>query len=380
MNIGFVSTWFERGAAYVTKSYLDLLEKKHNVFVFARAGEEYAINDSNWDKDYVTWGSRMWGTDIYWRELRKWIVKNSIDIIFFNEQAEIEPILKLKLNFPNIKVGSYIDYYTPKSISDFNNYDFLICNTLRHYSVFKNHKQCYYVPWGTNIDLYKYNVKKSKELCFFHSCGMSNRKGTDLLIETFIEFGLYKESKLIIHTQKPINEIISLKYKDFERYNIEIINKTVSPPGLYYLGDVYVYPTYLEGLGLTQFEALSSGLPVIVPNNQPMNEIINDNIGKLVEIDLYKTRQDAYYWPLCVVKKEDLAKKMYYYIENRSKLIKEKETCRKYAVERLNWSDRESQILDIFENSKVFQIKDTDILNQLKNIRNKKIKYFIKSF
>ena len=58
------------------------------------------------------------------------------------------------------------------------------------------------------------------------------------------------------------------------------------------------------------YEALACGLPVIAPNNAPMNEIINDSIGKLVNIKEYKCRQDAYYWPLCIIDKDDLAKKM----------------------------------------------------------------------
>lgn len=40
MNIGIVTTWFERGAAYVSRVYLEMLQKEdHNVFVFARGGK-----------------------------------------------------------------------------------------------------------------------------------------------------------------------------------------------------------------------------------------------------------------------------------------------------------------------------------------------------
>ncbi len=38
MNIGFVSTWFERGAAYVTKQYIDAVKERNYVFVYARGG------------------------------------------------------------------------------------------------------------------------------------------------------------------------------------------------------------------------------------------------------------------------------------------------------------------------------------------------------
>ena len=35
MNIGFVSTWFERGAAYVTKAYIELLKDENNIYIYA---------------------------------------------------------------------------------------------------------------------------------------------------------------------------------------------------------------------------------------------------------------------------------------------------------------------------------------------------------
>lgn len=56
MNIGFVSTWFERGAAYVTRQYVDALRNEHNVYVYARGGEQYAKGNPDWDLPYVTWG------------------------------------------------------------------------------------------------------------------------------------------------------------------------------------------------------------------------------------------------------------------------------------------------------------------------------------
>lgn len=362
MNIGFVSTWFERGAAYVTKAYIDILNKKNNVFVFARGGEMYAEKGSDWDQDYVTWGSRLQGTDIKWSEFEKWITKNKLDIVFFNEQRDIEIILKIKMFLPHIKVGSYIDYYTQDTVENFEYYDFLICNTKRHFEVFKNVTNCYYIQWGTDIEKFKYEKKDiGKEIVFFHSCGMSNRKGTDLLIKTYIEYGLYKKSKLIIHTQKNLKDLIKIDEDDLKGYNIEVINKTVQAPGLYHMGDVYVYPTYLEGLGLTQFEALASGLPIIVPNCQPMSEIVNSEVGMLVDIYRYKCRSDAYYWPLSIVDRSDLAEKMNYYINNRNNINEIKGKCRDYAVKNLNWKDREWEVNDIFEKAQI-KLWDKNIL------------------
>ena len=61
MNIGIISTWFDRGAAFVSKAYMDVLSQEHQVFIYARGGEQYAKGDPNWDFENVTWGSKVQG-------------------------------------------------------------------------------------------------------------------------------------------------------------------------------------------------------------------------------------------------------------------------------------------------------------------------------
>lgn len=353
MNIGFVSTWLERGAAYVTKQYIELLKDKHNVFVYARGGEYYAKGDPKWDLPYVTWGLKLRGQYINYKHLKKWIKKNNINTIFFNEQQRADIIYKIKKNMPHIKVGAYIDYYKENTVSDFYLYDFLICNTKRHYSVFKKHPQSYYVPWGTNIELFKPKDSTNEELTFFHSSGMSTRKGTKYLINAFINGEIYRNAKLIIHSQKNFERTFGYDKAKLEKYNIKVIERTVSAPGLYCLGDVYVYPTLLDGLGLTMYEALASGLPVITTNNAPMNEVINSKVGYLVDVKEFRSRSDGYYWPLSIPEEESLINGMKYYIEREDKIKKYKKIAREEAVEKWNWKDRKETVINIFENTEV---------------------------
>ncbi|MPQ44480.1 glycosyltransferase [Clostridium tarantellae] len=346
MNIGFVSVWQERGASYVTKAYLDIfLKYNNNVYVYCRGNTRY---DVRWNQKYVTKGLMLNGTKINWKHFEKWIKKNNLNIIFFNEQRELAVVKKLKMRFENIKIGSYIDYYKENTVKDFIIFDFLICNTKRHFSVFSWHPQCYYVPWGTDISLFKpTDYEKSGKINFFHSAGLSNRKGTNILYKAFIEGGLYKKSNLIIHTQHPI-EKSGISKEEAKKYNIKIIEKTITAPGLYSNYDVYVYPTMLDGLGLTIYEALACGLPVITSNEPPMNEIINNNIGKLVDIKIKRCRYDAYYWPIVECDEKSLIEKMNYYIDNIEFSNDFKNNARKYAIENLNWEDRQTSIYSIF--------------------------------
>lgn len=353
MNIGFISTWFERGAAYVTKAYIDSLSDSNNIYVYARGGEELGKGDPNWDRSNVTWGLRLSGTNINFRHFKKWIKKNKIEVLFFNEQHESEIIYTVKKHFPDIKIGSYIDYYKENTVKEFLLYDFLVCNTKRHYSVFKDHPQCYYVPWGTDIDLYKPKEKNNENLTFFHSAGMSNRKGTSYVLDAFIKGGIYKNAKLLLHTQKSLGNVFGYNTEQLSKYNIEIIEKTVTAPGLYYLGDVFVYPTTLDGLGLTMYEALASGLAVITTNNAPMNEVINNKVGYLVDVECLRSRYDGYYWPLSIVKEESLIESMNFFIDNPERLLEMKRLAREEAKNKWNWEDRKQEINDIFTETEV---------------------------
>jgi len=369
MNIGFVSVWFERGAGYVTKMYMNLLNRGNNLFVYSRAGEIISPTEG-WDQDYVHWGKALPFTRISWRDFRKWVITNKLDVVFFNEQRDFRVLYKCKLEFPNLKLGAYVDYYTADMVARFKYYDFLICNTLRHQSVFSWHPQSYYIPWGTDIDLYTpasdNEMLVGENVTFFHSAGMSNRKGTDTLIEVFFNTDLCKKSKLIIHSQVDSSVFTKRSVEEMRDHNIEFIQKTVGAPGLYCLGDVYVYPTTLDGLGLTMYEAMSSGIPVIAPDNAPMNEVVDDSVGSLIKVDSYKSREDGYYWPLCFVNKEDLYRKMSEYADDKEYTIRKKVAARNKAIKYFDLQLYADDVRSIFLDSKINLFSKEELINQYK--------------
>jgi glycosyltransferase involved in cell wall biosynthesis len=127
--------------------------------------------------------------------------------------------------------------------------------------------------------------------------------------------------------------------------SLKVINETVSAPGLYHLGDVYVYPSRLDGIGLTIAEALSCGLPAIVTDQQPMNEFVEDYVsGRLVKIEKEQFRSDNYFWPQSIVEVEDLASKMEFYVKKKHDLPFLKQKSRDYACQYLDWK-KNSQYL-----------------------------------
>lgn len=355
MIIGIVTTWFERGAAYVSKAYMqNLMRAGHKVLIYARGGEENSC-DSDWSGDYVTFGKRLYDEVVDKKHFFDWIVNNGIEAVLFNEQRSFDIVAETKKAFSAVKLGCYVDYYTESTLPWFDIYDFLICNTRRHETAMKKHPQKYYLRWGTDIELFhpKTRVKNDDTVRFFHSVGMSPRKGTDILLDSYIDGRLYQKSKLIIHTQIPIEKVCGYGVQELNDYGIEIIHKTVTAPGLYHMGDVYVYPTKLDGLGLTMYEALASGMPVITTNSGPMNEIIDDEVGTLVEVEYYYCRKDAYYWPMSVCNKSSLIQAMEGYIDNPRHLIKQSEAARQKAVCLYDWTKRVEELNNIFVNSQV---------------------------
>lgn len=360
-NIGIVTTWQERGAAYVSKQYENILKDNFNTFIYARGGENVSDKSKKWNGSNVTRAKKIplpTPMAIDKADFIKWIEKNEIDIVLFNEQQWWPPVIWAKEK--GVMCVAYIDYYTEETVPFFEIYDLLLCNTKRHFGVFRWHKGAYYLPWGTDTDLFSktnnYEFVDEDNLVFFHSSGVSpERKGTRELLCAFEK--TTGNSKLIIHTQvdilKKLPTLDQLVNSLIASKRLEIINKTVTAPGLYHLGDVYVYPSRLDGIGLTIAEAIASGLPVIVPDCPPMNEFVDDSTGsKVTKIDEYFSRADGYYWPQCKVSITDLQEKLQWFIDHKNNIKTYKHASRKYAEKNLQWRNNKNTIVNILHKAK----------------------------
>lgn len=360
MRIGIVTTWFERGAAMVSRAYRDLfLQQGHEVFIYARAGEAYAKGAPNWDGPNVTWGRRVAGcrgTRVHWRQFRRWTLSNKLDVLLFNEQTDWPAIIFSRRELPCL-IAAYVDYYTELTVPWFRLYDVLICNTKRHASAFPDHPKVLYIPWGTDLNLFMGPAKERRDgapFTFFHSAGMSpHRKGTLCAMEAF--HGLSGDARFLLHMQAPLKgypEIAKLVEMD---KRIEVVNETVPAPGLYHRGDVYVYPTLLEGIGLTIMEAIACGLPAVVPDTGPMNEfVIEGESGSVVAPYEYRGRSDGYYWATCHCKPEAVREAMQRYLDMSSaQLWDSKLKARAFAESALDWSKNALELpgalLSVFE-------------------------------
>lgn len=192
MNIGIVTTWFERGAAYVSRQFEETLTQQGaSVFIYARGGEHYAIGDSEWDKDNVEWQKEQSFVTSYvnCKQLEKWIERNNIELIIFNEQHYWQAVIEAKKL--NVKTVAYVDYYKQDTVPLFDLYDAVIVNTRRHESVFANHKKAIYIPWGTTTAEFPMQERTVEQVHFFHSCGMSHtERGQTSLLKQRVDYNV----------------------------------------------------------------------------------------------------------------------------------------------------------------------------------------------
>lgn len=356
MNIGIVTTWFPAGAGYVSKAYRHVLEQQGNsVYIYARAGQFYKGHPV-WDDCQVVWAPKSHiGTGLWKRHFQKWMKERKITHVLFNEQRYWAPVLWAKEC--GIVCGAYVDYYTQATVEGFSVYDVLICNTKRHYSLFRGHPGCHYIPWGT--DTAKFKPVRSAEkrvITFLVSAGwepaaIADRRGTLLALKAF---KLVKGScRLLVYSQVAI-EKMPVVWRELlmndERVEVRVGSFDPFP---FAEGDVYLYPSRLDGIGLTLPEAVSSGLASIVTDSPPMNEFVEDGeTGKVVRVGKYLGRKDGYYWAESICDVDDLRHVIQYYVDNPDEVERHKKNARKLAEINLDWLKNSVSLSEVFHNAK----------------------------
>ena len=347
MSIGIVTTWFPAGAGYVSKAYSEILERSHTVYIYARTGK-IMKGDPSWDSPNVTWAPKHYlSTGIWKSHFLWWIRKNEIEIILFNEQRFWKPVIIAKK--AGVHVGAYVDYYTQMTVPLFDLYDFLFCNTRRHFSVFNKHKNCYYVPWGVDLDKFRPATdQKDRPITFLVSSGWEtpdglDRRGSLLALTAFRKVSGH--CKMVIYSQIDSKQQQSLWIREYENDERIEFRFGTFDPFPFSEGDVYVYPSRLDGIGLSLPEALASGLPAITTNSPPMNEFVEHNVnGFIVDVEKYLGRCDGYYWAESICSIPSLTEAMQKYVDCPDLIKTHSLNARNYSCQTLSWSGNTNQI------------------------------------
>jgi len=71
----------------------ELLENGNNIFVFARGGV-YLDKKLSYEGASITYGYRLQGVKINWKQFTNWILINNIELIIFNEQSDMDCVYR----------------------------------------------------------------------------------------------------------------------------------------------------------------------------------------------------------------------------------------------------------------------------------------------
>lgn len=340
LKTGFVTVWHERGQAYVTRTLRDAFRRNHDTFILARAnrfdGRDRLETSGEWADPNLTVHPDY---DIPPDALRNWIAGNRLDVVVFNEEYDWQLVRACKET--GVRTYTYLDYYEDSWKPLLSIYDRVLCSTRRTFSLIADCCEARYIGWGIDTDLFRPTAPDEKLYTFFHNAGWAGvnyRKMTPAVVVAFDAVskamcwsfsghsaehsGLPMQLSgdrtagwdwsLLIHSQRRLGEYppeMAVAVRRNER--ITFHEGALPHPGLYHQAQIYVYPSKLDGLGLTLLESLACGLPAIVADAPPMNEFVRDGEnGLLVRVATTMKRTDGIAFPEAVIDLNDLALKM----------------------------------------------------------------------
>lgn len=327
LNIGFVTQWFERGQAYVTQMLRNaVIENGHNAYVLARntTNNQDRLMFSNAEEFKVPNVTRGATYMINLDGFRQWIEAAKLDIVFFNEEPQIE-LVQCARGYGAKTVGYFVwELLDPQSADLIRtNYDIVISQTDAMAEHWKRLgvDNAVRIRWGIDRDFEVQHTDRppGQPITFFHPAGwggLHKRRGTQYVIDAF-KMADIPNARLRIHEQQDgLSE---------EKENITIERGIVSRKEMvqmYQDCDVVVLPSKWEGLGLPYLEAIGARKPVITVDAPPMNEFVSVDAG--VRCRVAETKDyDGIFVPGQLVDVRDLADAMFQMMNNdtRNKMV-----------------------------------------------------------
>lgn len=341
LRIGFVSVWFERGQAYVTKTLRDHIARKHSTFVFARTGRVYGEpkleTQGLWSVPNLTTFAEY---EIPLPVMLDWIKKNRLDAVIFNEEYDWNLVKACKAS--GIKVLTYVDFFQEDWKPLLSIYDAVLCSTRRTHNLVKGLCRAHYIGWAIDTDLFKPVVNAYKKYTFFHNAGwlgINYRKMTPAAVVAFEAVSRHLlDVTFLIHAQTALEQLpaeVARLARNNPRLSYQV--ETLPAPGLYHLGQIQIFPSKLEGLGLPLLEGMACGLPAIATDAPPMNEFIQHNEnGLLISVSRTQDRPDQIAFPEALVEINDLAVKMAELAQDPEKIVRMGRNARTFILENMN--------------------------------------------
>lgn len=226
---------------------------------------------------------------------------------------------------------------------------------------YKEHgaKNVAYIPHAVDTSSFKQkNIKKQKKsksnFTVLFVSRMKYYKGVIPFLDT-IPFVLKKYPNVIFKLHSPVDinsdyldEMKSAINKAKKRYphNFLAVTKWVDQSkikNVYDDVDVLLFPSCSEGFGIPLIEAMNKGIPCIVADKPPMNEIVkNKKTGFCIK---YRKNIEKMYHGYIFPHPEAIAEKIVFLIKNKKVFNSLRKNCRKHVKENYELQDSIDQLI-----------------------------------
>ncbi len=344
-NIGFVSYWFNRGQAVVTKYIKSVFDEAgYNTHVLVRRGK-LASTTGDWKDSNITIGSQAYDMNV--STYTKWAKQNNLDVCIFAQNYQfdaIKAVRDLGIKTAGWFVWEQFDIKDAKPAK--KALDQILSLTKADFNRYQNKMDigAFPIRWGIHPSLLSYDIKEkdSDIIWFYYPAGYCNeRKAIKSTIDAFCKVK-NKNIRLLITSQKDINTNgdprIKLivgnveKHKDFHRQMLKC--------------DVCLIPSKWEGLGLSFMEAIAFKMPIITTDFPPMNEYVVDNkTGFLAQCATNKRLENGL----------KIAEVDVDYLANKIKQLSDRELVSKMSkqaeqqIQKFSWDKTKEDLLGLLE-------------------------------
>jgi 1,2-diacylglycerol 3-alpha-glucosyltransferase len=284
MRVGISSWWFNRGQAVVGRQLRSAFDSLgHETSVLARPTRggnirpAFIDRSDVWDQPGVTEASDYL---IPQSEMLGWARENAIDVAFFDQNYQFDEITQLRAAGVRT-VGRFVwEQFAAEHVEPAKRAFDVV------YSMHAAEQERYAgfgiesprVHWGVHPELLEVAAppRDPSAVRFLFPGGfMSKRKPIDPVLEAF-RMTSDERFRLVVKAQvdRKAPKVAKAAKKDAR---IELITDdlpTDEHMRLFASADVSLAPSRWEGLGLHLYEALAFGVPTVVNDSPPMNEVV----------------------------------------------------------------------------------------------------------
>lgn len=147
------------------------------------------------------------------------------------------------------------------------------------------------IPNGIDLSLFNTGKQKSKKeelgigkykLVIVCVANLFPNKGHRYLVEAFADLKQYKDACLLLLGEGPERTVLENIIKVNDIKNIFLLGKRRDVKDILRMSDIFVLPTFFEGLSNAIMEAMACGLPVVTTKIRENEELVSDGLNGLL--------------------------------------------------------------------------------------------------